>query len=192
MEKIQILEYGVLISSKNQLLNRDFFLLQLCLSLQRWFCLSYWFYQQTLTCSGSLPLMLLHCLPGLPAAHVLAARSLLDYMKSNFCTLSKRCDRTTAAQKYLLFRKTKASDTLRRKIHTLLQMYASPLWISTWGRLTWALAITETFRKDRKTVCSIHHIMSSEVYSRQQKINSACYAFQHSELFSFPWLTRFR
>lgn len=136
--------------------------------------------------------MLLHCLPGLPAAHVLAARSLLDYMKSNFCTLSKRCDRTTAAQKHLLFRITKARDTLRRKVHTLLRMCASALWLSTLGKANWALVITETFRKDRKCVCSIHCIMSSQVYNWQQKINSACYAFQHSKLFSFPWLTRFR
>lgn len=35
MEKLQLLEYGVLISPENQLLNRDFFLLQLCLPLQR-------------------------------------------------------------------------------------------------------------------------------------------------------------
>lgn len=156
--------------------------------------LSYWFYQQTLTCSGSLPLMLLHYLPGLPAAHVLASSSLLNYLKSNFCTLSKRCDRITAAQKCLLFRRTKARDTLRRKMHIPLQMCASPLWFTPWGGQTWALPITEAFRKDRKGVPAvmIHCIMTSEGCSWQQKINPASYAFQHSKLFSFPWLTRWR
>lgn len=146
--KQQFLEYGVLISPEKQreISTEIFFLLQLCLSLQRWFCLSYWFYQQTLTCSDSLPLMLLHYLLGLPAAHELASSSLLNYLKSNFCTLWKRRDRITAA---LQFRGNKARDTLRRKAHIPLQMCACPLWLTTLGK---AKLGTGHHSKDRKGV----------------------------------------
>lgn len=65
-------------------LAETFSLLQPCiLPLQRWFCISFWFYLQTLTCQGSLPLMLLCYVSGLPAEHTLASSSLFNFLKSS-------------------------------------------------------------------------------------------------------------
>lgn len=175
-------------------LNRDVFLLQLCLSLQGWFCPSFWFYQHSLTCSDSLPLMLLQYLLGLPAAHVLASSSLLNYLKLNFCILSKRRDRTTAAQKLLLFRGAKARDTLRTEVHIPLQTCASPSWLTHHpGEGTPGHCPSQSPPAKTEKV-SLQHSLHCELWGLhwQQKINPASHTFQHSKLFSLPWPPRFR
>ena len=144
MEKLQLLEYGVLSSSENQFLLTDFFSpLQACLPpLQRWFCISYWFYQQTLTRQSSLPLTLFWT----PSCTRISFKFPL-YLKSNSETPQKDvAESQQLKSEALLFRRTKAMDTLRRKLHIPLQTPAGPSQLTTRGRQTRALVTMQCSR----------------------------------------------
>lgn len=68
-------------------------------------------------------------------------------------------------------------DTLRRKVHIPLQVCASPLWLTTLGKAHLGTGHHKALQvRQKMCLCSIQCIMSSEVYSGQQKINPASYA----------------
>lgn len=94
--------------------------------------------------------------------------------------------------KCLLFRRTKAVDTVRREAYIPVQMPASPLWPTTKGNANLDTGHRTVLQvRHKRHICSIHCCMSCGDYFGQQKINPASYSwFQHSKLFSFPWLTR--